>query len=221
MTRLVSYVPLTPGQEMVSNTMMMTLKNKMTTQRMMMMKLSCSLFTAAILVASTASPLHAETPWEPLKPNISAYVTDGIFDKSPLILPFTQVSVDAVLPDAYQPSQDFQHVYDASYEDVIAFFESEDARKNGVQIFDTSIFPEAKGLEVIVFGSQKEGNGMQYRMAHRQLSRDFTLIVEPLNGQTRVTFKNVVLTNVSSGVMPARAGYKATTFKEPVPFNWN
>ena len=184
-------------------------------------KLSCSIITAALLITSTASSLHAETPWSPLKPNISAYVTDGIFEKSPLILPFTQVSVEAIMPDAYQPSQDFQHVYDAPYDQVIAFFESEDARKNGVQIFDTNILPEAKGIEVRVFGSQKEGNGMQYRMAHRQLSRDFNLLVEPYNGQTRVIFKNVVLTNLSSGVMPARAGYKAATFDEPVPFNWN
>lgn len=178
-------------------------------------------FTISCAILTTATLAVAQTPWSPLKPNMSKYITDGIFDKSPIKLPFTQISVETITPDSAQTSQDFVHVFDAPYEEVITYLNSEDARKYGIEIFDTSVFPEAKGIKVRAIGSKQEDGGLELRFAHRKLSRDVLLLIVPQNGQTHITFKNLVLTNISSGVMPARAGFKGDSLPNEIPFNWN
>ncbi len=175
-----------------------------------------------LFLCLSTSAAFADDPWSAIKPNPTKQITDGTFKKSPLKLPFTQVSVEEIPPlNSAQPSQDFEHIYDASYQEVVAFFDGDEARKQGLAILDASIYPESKGFKVRTSGSGEEGSGMFFRLQHRQLSRDVLLVIEPSGAQTRVVFKNLVLTNVSSGVMPARQGFLGVNFKDVLPFNWN
>lgn len=175
-------------------------------------------FTLLVSVSSAS----AQNPWSPIKPNPSVQVTDGVFAASPLRLPFTQVSVVAVAPEnSEQPSQDFEHVYNAPYAEVVEFFNGEEARKDGHEVLDANAFPESKGYKLRTSGSGDERNGMFFRLSHREISRDILVLVEPRGSQTVVTFRNVVITNISSGVMPARQGFLGVNFREALPFNWN
>lgn len=178
--------------------------------------------TVAMTTLLTCAVASAQQPWSAIKPNPSVQVTDGVFLESPLRLPFSQVSVESVAPqNSAQPSQDFEHVYNASYEEVFEFFNGEDARKQGSAVLDAKLFPESKGYKLRTSGSGEEGNGTFFRLAHRELSRDILIVVMPRGNQTTVIFRNVVITNISSGVMPARQGFLGVNFKDALPFNWN
>ena len=180
----------------------------------------CGVWLASSLLGPGALQAQ-QKPWSPLKPDIAELVTDGVLSESPLTLPFQQVSTKNVTPDTTRSSQDFEITYNAPYDEVFEFFNGETARNAGHAIINAEVYPEGAGYALRTSGSQEEKGGTQFRLSNGNISRDFLVLVEPQGDQTRVTFLNIVLTNISSGVTPSRHGFIGYTFSKPLPFNWN
>lgn len=187
-------------------------------QRYLLLSLRTALVATSLLLVAT--PAMAQDAWAPLKSSDAALVTDGILKESPLVLPFQQLSVRNISPDTNKVGDDFEHVYAAPYEDVLAFFTGKQNTK-GVDIISASVFPEGGGKLYQLKGIQESGAGKQLRLHHQNVSRDFQITLLPDGSNTRVIFHNLVLTTISSGVMPARHGFMGTTFDQELSFNWN
>lgn len=182
---------------------------------------SALLILASILFASTAA--IAQDAYSPRKPGSADLITTGIFKESPLAFPFQQISVRNITPDTTKVGDDFEHIYNIPYADMVEHFTKQENIKQGFDIINPKVFPEGGGKIYYIKGIQKidEGAATRLRFANSNVSRDFSVTLYPDGGNTRVVFHNMVLTTISSGVMPARHGFVGQHIKEEVPFNWN
>lgn len=178
-------------------------------------------YMLTICALLAASPALASDPWSPIKANPTSQLTDGVFAQSPLKLPFPQVSVRNVPPDTKRVGDDFEHVYDVPYAELMAHFEDEQKLKDGFQILDARVFPEAAGKKFKITGTQRASGGKKFHFHNPHVSRDFTVTFRAQGNKTIATFHNIVLTKLSSGVMPARVGFRGYTNDLEIPFNWN
>lgn len=162
---------------------------------------------------------QAQTPYSPIKPSRAKLVSNGRFEVSPLKLPFRQLSVGTV---AEGSAQNFEHVYDASVEEVLGYLQDPKGRATGIQLFDEARYPLGGGELFKLVGSQarREG-GVELRFASGNVSRDFRLQVYSRQNRTVVKLINLVLTNPTSGVGPARVGFYPIGVNKELPFRWN
>ncbi len=189
----------------------------MTTSRTML----ALLLTATCLVI--ALPAAAQSPYDPVDPAPQRQITDGVFEESPLQLPFREIGVERVAPDSRRSSDDFRHTYAISYDEVVAYFEDTDQRAKGYQVLDAAVFPQAKGIALKVIAMREDGEGgHSILLQNVKLGRRVKLTLRPdSGGRATVTFHNIVLTSLASGVMPARTGFLGIHIDEELPFNWN
>jgi len=174
----------------------------------------------ALMSSATAT---AQDPYSPRKANAPGLITNGIFKQSPLAFPFNEESVRNITPESTKAGDDFEHIYNISYREMVDHFTNKDNIKKGFDIIDPRVFPEGGGKIYYIKGIQEidGGSATRLRFANANVSRDFSVTLYPDGGNTRVIFHNMVLTTISSGVMPARKGFVGHYFEEELPFNWN
>lgn len=175
----------------------------------------------AILTAIISSPLtaSAQEPYSPIKPSRTKLVTNGRFQTSPLKLPFKQINVSTVAEGA---AVNFEHVYAKSAQEVLAYFQDSTNNPDGFELFDARVYPIGANVRFKLIGSQarREG-GIELRFASSNGSRDFRIQVYDRGGNAAVKLVNLVLTNPTSGVGPAREGFHPIGMNDELPFRWN
>jgi len=174
-----------------------------------------------VCVALFASPLvaSAQDPYSPIKPLKTKLVTNGRFQTSPLKLPFKQINVSTVAEGA---AVNFEHIYAKSPQEILAYFQDQTNNPDGFELFDATVYPVGGALRFKLIGSQtrREG-GFELRFASPNSSRDFRIQVYDRGGNAAVKFVNLVLTNPTSGVGPAREGFHPVGMTQEIPFRWN
>lgn len=176
---------------------------------------------SAVFVAILGSPLlaSAQEPYSPIKPSKTKLVTNGRFQTSPLKLPFKQINVSTVAEGA---AVNFEHIYAMSSQEVLAYFQDQTNNPDGFELFDATVYPVGANLRFKLIGSQarREG-GFELRFASPNSSRDFRIQVYDRGGNAAVKLINLVLTNPTSGVGPAREGFHPIGLTQELPFRWN
>lgn len=177
----------------------------------------CAVLFSCGLCASTA--MAQSTPYSAMNPSMDL-VTNGVFKTSPLALPFAQTKVESVTSGA---TVNFKHSTSEPYDKVIDFFQSKTNRKAGFTLINSKVYPHIpQGIKLRVFGARTlKTGGMEFQLGHPKISRRFRLRVTRNGGNADVTFLNVVHTNLTSGVGPARKGFLPVGSKVEVPFRWN
>jgi hypothetical protein len=179
------------------------------------MRAYVSLFLALALLAPSIS--HAQSPYSPIPPDTSKLMTTGRFERSPLRLPFPQDNVNMVNRNS---RMDFEHVYNIPITQLIQWLRDAKNQREGFDIIDASVYPAASGLR-LKLSTVPEVTGGSIVFEHPTLSRRVILEVQPRGSQTVVIFQNQVITDLFSGVMPARQGFLPAGTNTIVPFRWN
>jgi hypothetical protein len=177
------------------------------------------LLSAIILATSMLIPaaLLAQSPYAPLAPEPAVLLTNGRFERSPIKLPFPQDNVSSI---SRNNRIDFEHVYNVPFSDVMAWLRDPKNNKDGFELIDPAVYPAAAGYKFKLTTSLN-ANGGALVFEHPTLSRRIILDFAPRGAQTIVTFQNQVLTDLFSGVMPARQGFIPAGVDTIVPFRWN
>jgi hypothetical protein len=180
-----------------------------------LMRLLVVSFVASLCLAPSA--LMAQSPYSPLAPDTAKLMTTGRFERSPIKLPFPQDNVASV---ARNSRQDFEHIYNVPFTEVMAWLQLPQNNKDGFEIIDPAVYPAAAGLKFKLMSAVSPTGGTLV-FEHPTLSRRIILEFIPRGAQTAVVFQNQVLTDLFSGVMPSRQGFIPAGVDTIVPFNWN
>ncbi|MEM1348954.1 MAG: hypothetical protein AAGI01_10385, partial [Myxococcota bacterium] len=146
-------------------------------------------------------------------------LTKGKFTQNPVRLPFPLVDQSTVTRTA---RTDLEQLVDTPYEKVVGYFEDKARQKAGFEFLDPSVYPDAAGKKLKIVGAQRSADETIFRFTHPQLSRDIVLRLSPEGRRTSIIFENQVLTQLNSGVMPARVGFMPAGFPDArIPFRFN
>jgi hypothetical protein len=171
----------------------------------------------AIGLCAEASAQSSEAPYTARKATIDELIQTGEFDESPLSLPFELKDSRSV---AVYGRTDFEHYYDTPKKEIVALFE--DARKNRkeLQILDDTV-DGVDGDKVKVIGSSKARGRRNFTLIVPATGRKFVVeIGDADKGGTVVVVRNVVITSLYSGVVPARFDFAPIDAKA-IPLRWN
>jgi hypothetical protein len=180
------------------------------------MRALCVVCLVAVALLSP-SPSSAQSPYSPLTPDTTTMLTTGRFERSPLRLPFPEQSVNAISRDN---RIDFEHIYNVPFETVLNWLRDPKNNKDGFELIDPAVYPAAAGLRFrLMSAPTNAGGGLVFE--HPTLSRRIVIDISPRGAQTAVVFQNQVLTDLFSGVMPARQGFIPAGINAIIPFRWN
>lgn len=178
-------------------------------------------FAAALLVSMLAPAVtSAETPYSPKKSSPSALIQHAVYDKVPIRM--TQWNVTGTRQVVNGKRLDFEQSYDVPYWDMVQFFEDAYKNKQAVSVLDPDVFPHAKNPELKVYGTHSKGDVTFFSLGHPDLPYKFELQIRP-DDQSKavVVIQNAVYSNIYSGTMPARVGFKPAGKTAEIPFRWN
>jgi len=182
------------------------------------MHLKHALALALAMCLSLPAAAMAQSPYSAIPP-ARDLLTTGQFNRNPVRLPFAVVDESTVSRVA---RTDLEQIVDAPFDRVVSYFEDKSRQKAGFDILDPSLYPDAAGKKLKIIGSQQNADETVFRFTHPQLSRDIVLRLKPSGRYTSVVFENQVLTQLNSGVMPARIGFIPGGFPDVrIPYRFN
>ena len=178
------------------------------------------LFVAAVWLAAAfvAAPAMAqEAPYEGKRASIEELIDEGTFDRSPLKLPFKETSQRAVTSDFGR--LDFEHHYEATFNDVVALFDASFKGNKPLAILDPKASPVGD-TQVAVVGTSQSGDSTIFTVTTNRSKKHFNVEIKPVAGGTIVVVQNMVITDLHSGMVPDRVGFKPVD-APVVNLRWN
>ncbi|MEZ4458901.1 MAG: hypothetical protein R3E66_04085 [bacterium] len=155
--------------------------------------------------------------YSPKAADWSSLLKPANYSESPLKLEFPELERRRVVNGS---RVDFEHVYDVEYTELILYLESAYKEQRPVAAFRPGAIPYANVREALVLGTQS-GSVVKYTIGAVDLPIRFQIELRPDREHTIVTFQNTVFSQLYSGVMPARVGYKPKDSTKQIPFRWN
>ena len=171
--------------------------------------------------AQASAQMPADAPFSPLVPVVSTMVTDGLFEQSPLALPFAQSGIKEVQDGNHT---NFVHQLSVPYETVVAYFEDKNQRQKGFDLIDRKVYtmaPPALKLRYLGVSPNPKKGYREYQLGHDNMSRRFVIRVARKGQGSTLTFVNTVRTSMTSGQGPARVQFSVIGSDKRVPFRWN
>lgn len=178
------------------------------------MKASIILF---VVLSLSGVAVAQDKPYSPKPADWSSLLTPASYVESPLELEFPKIETRRVVNGA---RIDFEDVYDVDYTQLIIYLDNAYKNQTPVAVFRAGAIPYSNAKEAIVIGVQA-GNSVKYTIGSRDLPLRFTIEVRPDKNHTIVTLQNAISSQLYSGLMPARAGYKPKDSTKQIPFRWN
>ena len=170
-----------------------------------------------ILLAIAPSVVAQEKAYTPKPADWSSLLKPASFKESPLQLEFREVEKRRVVNGA---RLDFEHVYDIKFSDLVTYLDTAYKERKMIQAFRPGAIPYANVRDALVLGMQT-GSKVRYTIGAADLPIRFSVELRPEQNYTVVTFQNAIFSQLYSGVMPARVGYKPKDGTKEVPFRWN
>lgn len=171
----------------------------------------------ALLLAMPASALAQNTPYSPKAADWSSLLKPAAYAESPLRLAYPEVERRRVTKGA---RMDFEHVYDVEFTELVKTLDQAYKDHTPIAAFRPGAIPYANVSEALVVGIQTGGNA-RYTIGALNLPLRFSIELRPEQNRTVVTFQNSIFSQLYSGVMPVRVGYKPKDSKKQIPFRWN
>src|SRR5690606_19108555 len=128
------------------------------------------------------------------------------YRESPLQLKYPLLETRQVVRG---PRLDFEHVYDVPYETFVK--EMTDAYENHkpVSTLRPGAIPYLNVRELFIHGvNYNADNVLRLNLGIKDMPLRFSMDIVPDQNRTIVTIHNAFFSELYSGVMPARAGYK-------------
>ncbi len=170
-----------------------------------------------ILLAIAPAAFAQEKPYSPKPTDWSSLLKPATFKESPLQLEFQEVEKRRVVNGT---RLDFEHVYDIEFTELVKYFDEAYKERKTIKAFRPGAIPYANVSDAMVLGMQT-GNVVRYTIGAVDLPIRFSVELRPEQNYTVVTFQNAIFSQLYSGVMPARVGYKPKDSTKEVPFRWN
>lgn len=171
----------------------------------------------ALLLALPTFASAQGAPYSPKAADWSSLLKPASYVESPLRLSYPEVERRRVVNGA---RMDFEHVYDVEYTELVQAFELAYKDRTPIMAFRPGAIPYANVTEALIVGIPTRGTA-RYTIGALSLPLRFTIELRPEQNRTVVTFQNSLSTQLYSGVMPVRVGYKPQDSKKQIPFRWN
>lgn len=181
------------------------------------MKVPMRALLVILLLAIAPGALAQEKAYSPKPSDWSSLLKPAVFKESPLKLEFREVERRRVVNGS---RLDFEHVYDIEFTELVKYFDSAYKERRTFQAFRPGAIPYANVSEAQVLGMQT-GSTVRYTVGALDLPIRFSIDLRPEQNYTVVTFQNAIFSQLFSGVMPVRVGYKPKDSTKEVPFRWN
>lgn len=174
-----------------------------------------SLLLLLLLVPSLATA--QDKPYSPKAADWSSLLKPATYGESPLSLPYPEIERRRVVRGS---RMDFEHVYDIEFTELVKALDLAYKEQKPITAFRPGAIPYAQVSQGIILGVGT-GTNARYTVGALDLPVRFTIELRPEGNRTVVTFQNTVFSQLYSGVMPVRIGYKVKDGTKPVPFRWN
>ena len=172
---------------------------------------------SAMLLASVEATAQ-DKPYSAKVASYSSLLKPASYRESPLQLQYTLVEARQVVRG---PRLDFEHVYNVPYEQFVEEMTRAYTDQIAVSALRPGAIPYLQTSELFVFGmNETRDRGLRFTLGLKDVAMRFSFDVTPDQNRTVVTIHNAVFSELYSGVMPARAGYKPKD-AESVSFRWN
>lgn len=169
------------------------------------------------LLAIAPAAVAQEKPYTPKPADWSSLLKSASFTESPLQLEFREIEKRRAV---HGPRIDFEHVYDIEFSELVKYLDTAYKEGKPIQAFRPGAIPYANVQQAFVLGMQT-GSTVRYTIGAKDLPIRLSVDLRPEQNYTVVTFHNTVSSQLYSGVMPARVGYKPQDSTKEVPFRWN
>lgn len=181
-----------------------------------MLKLKLAVLSLAMALPALASAQGA--PYSPKAADYSSLLKPASYKESPLQLPYPLIEARQVVNG---PRLDFEHVYDVPYMQLIDELEKAFKGQEPLTMLRPGAIPYLNNAELYVMGiSQTPSGDRRIVLGMKDVALRFSFDVISDSGRSIVVIQNAIYSQLYSGVMPARAGYKPAD-AQSVPFRWN
>lgn len=174
-----------------------------------------------IALASALVPLQLnaqDKPYAAKPASVSSLIQSASYDEPPVRFDFPEIASRQVVNDG---RADFEIVYDIPVEDFVKRYTDAYHNKEIALQASERALPNARTRDLYIIGLATNPDGTrQFTLGAEQIPFRINFWVEPDGRRTVVTIRNVVLSILHSGVMPARVGYKPVGADE-IPFRYN
>jgi hypothetical protein len=186
------------------------------------MTIRALLFLSCLLVSMTLTSVgfaQDGAPYAPHQHSRSELINFGTYDSPPLEFDLKVVDVKQQ-PDG--PHLNFVVTVDDDFASVVEFFQNAHREQTPAARLAPGIMPSQSTRELLVVGhSTVDGaSPWGFSLSGKQMSRRFSVDVSDEGGKTVLTMRNLVISQLFSGVVPARVGFKPAGAK-PVGLLYN
>lgn len=176
------------------------------------------IFLVLVVLLLSAPVVAQEKPYSARPADFSTLIKPATYRESPLQLKYTLVETRQVVRG---PRLDFEHVYDVPYDTFVKEMTEAYENHQPVSALRPGAIPYLNVRELFVHGVNYTGKDiLRFNLGIKDMPLRFSLDVVPDQNRTIVTIHNAFFSELYSGVMPARAGYKPKDARS-VPFRWN
>ena len=164
-----------------------------------------------LLLAFTNSVFAQDKPYTPKAASVGTLIQSSSYQESPILLSFEELERKTVVNGR---RLDFEHTYKVAYSEILDYFIAAFKEQKEISALRPEVVPH------FVVGIAPAGDTARFTLGSKEIPIRFTIDVRPDGYNSVVTVQNAVFSQLFSGIMPARAGYKPTDAKE-VSFRWN
>jgi hypothetical protein len=157
-------------------------------------------------LTSPASAQDAQ-PYAPREYSRSELINFGHYDHPPLVFDFETIDVEQQ-PEAKHVN--FVVTLDADFATVIAYFTDAHTNQTPAARIAPGIMPfqTMRELKVVGLTHANANNPAGFTLSSKAMTRRFTVEVSDKGGRALLTMRDVVMSRLFSGVVPARSGFK-------------
>jgi hypothetical protein len=168
---------------------------------------------------ATVSFAQDGKPYTPREYPRSELIDFGTYDSPPLEFDFEMIDVKQQPEDTHV---NFVMTLNADYATVVNYFKDAYTNQTPAARIAPGIMPFQTARELVVVGHTSVDPTAQagFTLSGKEMTRRFTIEVNDDAGKTILTMKNIVMSRLFSGVVPARTGFKPAGAK-PVGLLYN